>query len=1125
MSVLNYVSTAQAPTAIHCTARGNFLVPHEECLIVSKSTRVEIYKANNTGLTLELEFGVFGRIESLAVCNASPRERCSLFVLTDQDQYCVLSYDPTSRSIVTDSSGKLDPEITRPVEDPIITTAGTNKEIVIASVYGGFLHVFPIQPPKNSKGKGRAVTTSNQPFSVRISESQIQSMVVLNNTERPTVAILYMDEKEIRRVKIYEINISGRELFGKLLDGLVEEFIVDSSDQMLAAVPSPFGGILVIGELMISYYDMHGWSRSTSINSMIPTAHAFLGPGSTECLLGDSFGNLHHLTMITNSNNTVTELSLTTLGKTAVASSITYLDNSLMFIGSTLGDSVLIQIKEIGVHFSFSVIYEMSSLSPIVDFCVYDLDKRGRQTMVCCSGGPNNGSLRVVQEGVGFIEQASLPIHGIKKLWALKTGLSADHDDVLVIATIHETRVLYTPPGGKVMEELEQFSAMRLNETTLTAGPVSDGKFIQVTPSSVRLLKSEVTSGLLNEWQPPSSDVITVAAANATQCVLSYGNGTLVYLEVSGDTLVQKSLIEFDNEISCLDINPLDDGSITFHANYLAVGLWGGESLQLVRLPDLHVIAKDTLPEKLVPRSVLLVNLSETHYLMVTLGDGQMISYNIDNDGSLSSRQEITLGTHSVSLHVIPQNGMKCVFAASDHPTMISCEYNQLVFSAVNLKDVRSCATFDSSIMRQSMALCTSDKLIFGNVDPVRKLHFTKIPLDNQMGQRLAYHEQSKTIAVGTSKTIRNPDNGIEYSKGWLRIFDARTFQVLDSHELLEQEQIESITTAYIDDLEQEFVFVGTAITHNEEETQLTGRVLAFHISSTGDYKLVDAFKVPGVVYCIKPFMGSIVAAVEGSLYYLEKLKLDEEMGNRLALDIKLHANVEALSIDTRGEFILVGDMIRSMSLVKLQDPSNTIFQKVAADYNPCWMTNVKILQDDIFLGAETFYNLFTARRVSDMDVDDESDSPMHLEIVGEYHLGDQVNCFREGSLTQSIKPRNQNKPPVTKVLYATANGAIGTVRSLTDQDYAVLSAAQTNILSVVKSIGDFDHRGWRMFKNSSKASEMRNFIDGDVVESFFKLSEQEKQKVIQGQSIQGQDGLRYNVQELESFIRELITS
>ena len=73
-------------------------------------------------------------------------------------------------------------------------------------------------------------------------------------------------------------------------------------------------------------------------------------------------------------------------------------------------------------------------------------------------------------------------------------------------------------------------------------------------------------------------------------------------------------------------------------------------------------------------------------YIYIYIGDGQMISYTIDNNGSLSSRQEITLGTHAISLHIVSQNGKKGVFAASDHPAMITSEYNQLIFSAVNLK-------------------------------------------------------------------------------------------------------------------------------------------------------------------------------------------------------------------------------------------------------------------------------------------------------------------------------------------------------------------------------------------------------------------------------------------------------
>ena len=53
----------------------------------------------------------------------------------------------------------------------------------------------------------------------------------------------------------------------------------------------------------------------------------------------------------------------------------------------------------------------------------------------------------------------------------------------------------------------------------------------------------------------------------------------------------------------------------------------------------------------------------------------------------------------------------------------------------------------------------------------------------------------------------------------------------------------------------------------------------------------------------------------------------------------------------------------------------------------------------------------------------------------------------------------------------------------------------------------------------------MRNFIDGDVIESYLKLSEQEKQKVVEGETENGGDGLQVTSQELETMIRELVAT
>lgn len=39
--------------------------------------------------------------------------------------------------------------------------------------------------------------------------------------------------------------------------------------------------------------------------------------------------------------------------------------------------------------------------------------------MVCCSGVDKDGSLRIVENGDGFVEQAMLPIPLVKNFWTL----------------------------------------------------------------------------------------------------------------------------------------------------------------------------------------------------------------------------------------------------------------------------------------------------------------------------------------------------------------------------------------------------------------------------------------------------------------------------------------------------------------------------------------------------------------------------------------------------------------------------------------------------------------------------------------------------------------------------------
>lgn len=103
-----------------------------------------------------------------------------------------------------------------------------------------------------------------------------------------------------------------------------------------------------------------------------------------------------------------------------------------------------------------------------------------------------------------------------------------------------------------------------------------------------------------------------------------------------------------------------------------------------------------------------------------------------------------------------------------------------------------------------------------------------------------------------------------------------------------------------------------------------------------------------------------------------------------------------ALCMHTKGEYLFVGDMIRSTSVYQLTitDEGEPDLTQLAADFHPFWMTATGIVQDDIYLGAESSYNILTFKR----NVEDAStDRVSQLELAGGFYIGDLINILCEG--------------------------------------------------------------------------------------------------------------------------------
>ena len=108
--------------------------------------------------------------------------------------------------------------------------------------------------------------------------------------------------------------------------------------------------------------------------------------------------------------------------------------------------------------------------------------------------------------------------------------------------------------------------------------------------------------------------------------------------------------------------------------------------------------------------------------------------------------------------------------------------------------------------------------------------------------------------------------------------------------------------------------------------------------------------------------------------------------------------------------------------------------------------------------------------------------------------MGDFVNRFRHGSLVMRLTDTEAAQIPT--VIFGTVNGMIGVVASLPNDLFVYLHKLQSCLTKVIKGVGGFSHDQWRSFSTDRKTQEARNFLDGDLIESFLDLKREKMEEV-----------------------------
>lgn len=263
---------------------------------------------------------------------------------------------------------------------------------------------------------------------------------------------------------------------------------------------------------------------------------------------------------------------------------------------------------------------------------------------------------------------------------------------------------------------------------------------------------------------------------------------------------------------------------------------------------------------------------------------------------------------------------------------------------------------------------------------------------------------------------------------------------------------------------------------------------------------------------------------------------------------------IMSLYLKAYGDKLVVGDIVRSMSLLKLTSDGKNL-DELARDFNTVHLLAVEALPGgEHFLTCDDFGNLAVLRQQTEAISDEERSK---LDVFGEFSLGDFVNVFRKGTLvgqpiegesgvntgagagdsSDSLKHSSgaaggsaafgvsstilsANYQSVTgypvqsgdhSVLYGTIGGSVGSVIALREDSYCFFNSLEKAMIRIMTPVGGLTHAEWRNCNNSVRVSAQKHAVDGNVVEMFLDLSSEEQEQVT-----------RYLNEDLNNYIVQL---
>ncbi|KAM3424282.1 hypothetical protein BST61_g11180 [Cercospora zeina] len=1050
-----YLAPIHRPSSVRHAIKLSFTAPDSDDLILSKANRLEIWSPNpqqpgDPTLVLQHTQAIYGKITMLQKLKPATSHTDHLFVGTDRYHYFTLSWDVEKKQLRTEKSMvDIAEKSARDSQTGDRVHIDPTARFMTLECYEGVVNVLPIAHA--GKGKRKAadheIGELGDPIPVRIPELFVRSSCFLHKRQAgtkladPMFAVLHEDSQNRLRVKVCELEYqpslrpTEEPATAELEKGHEVEGTIEIGASHLIPLPAPIYGFLIIGETGISYVDE--WKYEIIDTQPLDEATIFVAwcqIDEQRFVLADDYGKLYLLMVHQKPDGEYQSHQLDVLGETSRASTLVYLDEGRVFVGSHQGDSQIIQISPKQIE----VVQTFSNVAPILDFTVMDMGNRsadapvnefssGQARIVTGSGAYHDGSLRSVRSGVGLEDKGSLGDLGepISNIFSLRSSGSVESVDTLIASFVsHSSAIVFSGDGD--IEAREDFRGFDLSQCTLYAGNVSNARAVQVTSSGVLLADAD-GSMVSDRWEAPNGASISAVSVEDDKVLVSLGGAALVVLDLAGASITVQAQREFgsDEQVSCIALSRSLPGACV-------AGFWKDSKVSVLALSDLQPIATERVAEDdslAVPRSMTVANIlpNQPATLFIGLADGNVVTYSVESPQTpFSARKSIILGTQQANFAVLPRaDGLQNVFATCEHPSLIYGSEGRMVYSAVTADSATSVCSFDSfADYANSIAIATGSELKLASVDEERTTHVQDLAVHETV-RRIAYSAELKAFGLGCIK--RTLAAGVEEVQSHLKLVDEVAFKELDSWALDEDELVECVIRCQLDDGsgdEVERFVVGTAYLDDENPNSARGRIIVLEVTEDRRIKLVTELAAKGACRCLATCQGRIVAALVKTVVILAYEFAPPKSSPQLVKKASYRTATAPIDISVTGDTIAVSDLMKSLSLIKYTPGRVGMadsLTEIARHFETLWGTAVAPIDQNSYIQSDAEGNLIVLEHdVSGFSAEDRR----RLRVTSEMCLGEMVNRIRPINVTPTA-----NAVVVPKAFIATVEGSVGNLR------------------------------------------------------------------------------------------------